>query len=63
MLRCVLVRRRIATERDAARLTGSQVHPLRADLHALFTLVSLRRFDGADSLNMSAHEISMARDT
>ena len=35
VLRRVLVRRRITAERDAAHLTRSQVHPPRADLHAL----------------------------
>src|SRR5206468_11749989 len=36
--RGVLVRRRVAAERDAAGLTRAEMHPARADLHALLAL-------------------------
>jgi hypothetical protein len=44
----VAIRGRIAAERDAARLTGPEMHPGRADLHALFALTAVRPFDFFD---------------
>jgi hypothetical protein len=44
----VAIRGRIAAERDAARLAGAEVHPGRADLHALFALTAVRPLDCVD---------------
>src|SRR2546426_6280186 len=54
MLAGVPVRRRVAAERRAAALAGAQVHPLRADLHALLAHVFLRMFDGGETVDVSA---------
>ena len=60
------VRRAVATERDATRLAGPQMHPLRADLHAFFAFAALRLLDGRNHVEMSAasvrhYEISLFR--
>jgi len=52
MLGGVAIRRVVTTQRRAARLTGAQVHPLGADLHALFAFPSLRVFDARNRLDM-----------
>ena len=44
----VLVWRTVATQCDAALLTGAQMHPLRADLHALRTFAMIGVFDRHD---------------
>jgi len=54
VFRGVAIRRVVATQRGAARLTGPQMHPLGADLHALFTLSSLRMFDYLNRSYVSA---------
>jgi hypothetical protein len=41
----MVVWRAIATERNSTRLTGPQMDPLRADLHAFFAFAALRLFD------------------
>jgi hypothetical protein len=41
----VTVRRAVAAERNAARLTSAQMDPLCADLHALLAFAALRLFD------------------
>jgi hypothetical protein len=53
MLCRVTIRRTIATQRDAARLTSAQVNPLITDLHALFTFATLRMLNRLDSFDMS----------
>jgi hypothetical protein len=45
---------RIAAERDAAVLTRAEVHPLRPDLDALFTLVPARPLHRIDGRNVRA---------
>ena len=53
----VLIRRAVATQRHAALLAGSQMHPLRADLHALCALAAVRKFDGRDGGKMDATSV------
>ena len=48
----VLVRRAVATKRDAACLAGAQMHPARADLHAFFAFAALRMFNGFNRIQM-----------
>jgi hypothetical protein len=50
----VLIRRAIATERHAALLTCPEMDPVRADLDALLTFLSLGRLDLGDRAQMSA---------
>ena len=50
VLRGVTIRRVVTTQRRAARLTGPQMHPSRADLHALFAFSPLRMFDSRNRL-------------
>src|SRR5438105_15213342 len=50
----MLVGRAVAAQRRAALLAGAQMHPLRADLHALGELPALAVSDGADCLEMNA---------
>ncbi len=50
----VLIRRIVATQRPAALLTCPQMHPARADLHALSTLAAPGMFDIRDCGKMSA---------
>ena len=45
VLRGMAIRRVVAAERRAARLAGTQVNPLPADLDALLALAPLRMFD------------------
>jgi hypothetical protein len=44
VLRGVVIRRIVATQRRVARLTCPQMDPSRADLYALFALPALRLF-------------------
>lgn len=44
----VLLRRRIAAERDITGLAGPQMNPSRTDLDALEALETLRLFDALD---------------
>jgi hypothetical protein len=53
VLCCVTIPRTIATEGDAARLTGAQVNPLIPDLDTLFTFTALRMLNRIDSFDMS----------
>ena len=46
VFRSVLVRRIVAAPCPTALLAGSQMHPGRADLDAVFTFASLRQLDG-----------------
>ena len=41
----VTIRRAVAAERNAARLTSAQMNPVRPDLHALLAFPALRLFD------------------
>ena len=50
--------RGVAAQRDAARLTGSQMHPSGANFHALFTLTPLWVFDGRNSRYVIASFVS-----
>src|SRR5918996_4234502 len=50
----VAVRRRIATERAAARLAGAQMHPAITRLHACFAFATARSLDAADRIDVSA---------
>jgi len=52
--RRVVVRGAVATERGAAFLTGPQVNPSTADLHAFVALSAFRVFDILDGLEMRA---------
>jgi hypothetical protein len=53
----VLIRRAVATQRHTAFLTGSQVYPLRPNLHALNTLGAVRKFDRPDCRKMDATSV------
>ncbi len=53
----VLIWRAVAAERDAAFLAGSQVDPLRSDLHAFFAFTALRLFDGRDRFEVRTRGI------
>ena len=50
----VLIRRCVATQRDAAGLTRSQVNPATPDLHTLFTRTPLRKLDELNCFNVRA---------
>src|SRR3954467_3785405 len=50
----VLVGRVVAAERDAAFLTGAQMYPARADLHALLADALLWLLDRLDGLDVGA---------
>jgi hypothetical protein len=50
----VAVRRRIAAEGDAARLTRPEMHPAIADFHALFAFPPLSRLDVGHRLDVGA---------
>ena len=50
----MLIRRAVTTTRTAAFLAGPQVHPLRANLHALLALSTFRMFYRCDGPNMFA---------
>src|SRR5712692_1231507 len=54
----VLVRRRVAAERGAAALTRAQMHPARADLHALLALPRLRVFQLGCRANVGAGAVA-----
>src|SRR2546422_3104664 len=54
VLRGVTIRRVVTTQRRATRLTGPQMHPSRADLHAFFAFSPLRMFDTRNRLYVSA---------
>src|SRR6266700_188450 len=54
VLRGMLVGRAVAAQRLAALLAGSQMHPLRADLHALGALPALAVSHGGDRPEMLA---------
>src|SRR5438067_11051391 len=59
----VLIRRAVATQRHATLLAGTQMHPLRPDLHTLRALAAVRKFDGdrkSTRLNSSHVSISYA---
>ena len=53
MLRRMMIRRTITTQRHAACLTRAQVDPSIPDLHTLFTLMTLRLPDRLNSFDMS----------
>jgi hypothetical protein len=53
----VLIRRAVATQRLAAFLTCSQVHPPCPNLHALSALTASRMFDRVDGRKMGATSI------
>src|SRR5687767_4703715 len=55
--RGVAVRRGVAAERDAAALTGTEVDPVLALLHALFADALPRGLDAFDSLDVSAARV------
>ena len=48
----VTIRRVVTTQGRATRLTGAQVHPLCADLHALLAFPSLRVLDARNRLDV-----------
>ena len=50
----VLIWRAITTQRDAAFLTSSQMHPGSTDLHAFLALPSLRLFDRGNRVDVGA---------
>ena len=52
VLRGMLVGRAVAAQRRAALLAGAQMHPLRADLHALGALPALAVSHGGDRVEM-----------
>ena len=54
VLRCVTVRRTIATQGHRARLTRAQMNPLTSDFHALLTFPALRWFDRRNRFDMRA---------
>jgi hypothetical protein len=54
MLRSMTIWRTIATQRDAARLTCSQVHPAAPDLHTLFTFMPFGELDELNRFDMRA---------
>lgn len=58
MFACVTVRRRVAASRFSARLTRTQVHPVRADLHTIFTLTLFRMFNCADTADVRTCRIT-----
>jgi hypothetical protein len=53
----VPVWRAVAAECRSARLTGAQMHPIRADLYALFAFTALWLFDRLDRVKMRATSI------
>src|SRR5258708_19801052 len=53
----VLVRRVVAAARRTALLAGPQVHPARADLHALLALPALRGLHRLDRLDVTARRL------
>src|ERR1044072_4646038 len=55
MLRRMLVWRTVATTCLAARLTSTQVNPLRTDLHTLFTHPLLRLLDFFNRIDMNTY--------
>src|SRR5215831_10923488 len=65
VLRGMTVRRVVTAVCTAAFLTGSQVHPSPADLHALLAFVPLRLLDGRDRRDVRAgfvgHESTLSR--
>src|SRR5215217_1461819 len=54
MLRRMMIRGAVTTQRHATRLTGAKVNPLIPDLHTLFTFMTLRMLNRLNSLDMSA---------
>ena len=54
MLAGMAVRRTVATQGDAARLTGPQMNPGCADPHALFAFAALRMFYRLNRFEMGA---------
>src|SRR3954469_1093529 len=54
VLRCVAVRRRVAAQRDPARLTSPSGPPARADLRALLTGMGFRLHDGLHEIDVRA---------
>ena len=57
VLACMPVWRAVAAKCRAARLTSAQMHPIRADLDALFAFTALRVFDRVDRVKMRATSI------
>ena len=51
----VLIRRAVATQRDAARLARPEMHPIGTDLYAFFTFATMRLLDrlNRDRIQMS----------
>lgn len=58
VLSCVLIRRGVTTQRDAAGLTRSQVDPAGPDLYTLLTLTPLRKLDELNRFDMRANLFS-----
>src|ERR1051326_3537029 len=54
----VAVGRRVAAQRDAARLARAQVHPARADPHALLALARLRLLHLRDRAEVGARAVA-----
>ena len=57
----VAIRRTVATKSRAALLTGAEMHPLSADLHALGALGNFRLLDRIDRIEMRAAPIGHLR--
>lgn len=57
----VPIRRAVTAQGHAALLTGAEMDPLCADLHALSAFANLRLFDGRDGVEMRAAAIGHLR--
>lgn len=51
----MLIRRTVATERDATLLASSEVHPFVTGFHTLFTNSARRQLHFSDGFDMYAH--------
>jgi hypothetical protein len=58
VIRGMVIRRAVAAERHAARLTYAQMNPHTTDLYTIFTLSPLRMFDGRNLFDVSARFLS-----
>ena len=59
MLRGVMIRRVVTTQRRATCLTGSQMQPAVPDFYALFTFPKLRMFDARNRIYTRARSASV----
>jgi hypothetical protein len=57
----VPIRRAVTAQGNATLLTGAEMDPLCADLHALSAFANLRLFDGRDRVEMRAGTIAHLR--